>query len=559
MRLFKNICRLSAVLIIAGFVSGCLSVGPDYKAPEPNTPDNWSDALLKDFQSVTNNNIENWWMVFGDDVLNQLIVTASTNNPDLQIAAERIVEASVLRGVAKSYWLPQVAADGAVTGLRASEAVYNSLPPGKNTATYYSFGGSMSWELDLWGRVRRLVESSDATMQSTIEDYRDTLVMLYGEVARQYITVRTLQNRIELTKQSIKLQEETLQMTSDRNRAGLVPDLDLYQAKMNLSQSRAIIPPLRSALAKSIHRLSVLIGDNPSSLMEEMNIDAAKIPVPPETVTVSMPVDLLRQRPDIRSAERKLAAQTALIGVKKAELYPTLTLPGMLHIEAYSTGDLNGDALSYGFGPGLRWNLFSGGRIRNEIKAEESRSRQAYLSYRRTVLRALEDVENSMVSIREERLRLADLRDAVEASSKSLELVKDLYKSGLTDFQNVLTTQQAYMLHQDELSKSEGNIAGYTVQLYKALGGGWDTAAAEETAGESPAKVKNAGDAADVATGVLKSDAESEAEADSAVEAADESAEKSATAEEEEDSTAKNNSDNENRKENSEQKDKNDK
>jgi NodT family efflux transporter outer membrane factor (OMF) lipoprotein len=269
---------------------------------------------------------------------------------------------------------------------------------------------------------------------------------------------------------------------------------------MNLSQSRAVIPPLRIALAKSIHRLSILIGDNPSSLMKEMNIDAAKIPVPPATVTVSMPADLLRQRPDIRSAERRLAAQTALIGVKKAELYPTLTLPGMLRVEAYSASNLDGDALSYGFGPGLRWNLFSGGRIRNEIKAEESRSRQAYLNYRRTVLRALEDVENSMVAIREERLRVADLRDAVEASSKSLELVRDLYKSGLTDFQNVLTTQQAYMHHQDELSKSEGNIAGYTVQLYRALGGGWDAAKAEETIGESPAKAKTAADAVNLAT-----------------------------------------------------------
>jgi NodT family efflux transporter outer membrane factor (OMF) lipoprotein len=492
-----------------------------------NTPDAWEDPLMGDFESGTNSNMQNWWTVFNDDVLNQLILTSSTNNPDLQIAAERIVEASVLRGVAKSYWYPQIAAEGSVTELRASEAVYSTLPPGKNSATHYSFGGSMGWELDLWGRVRRMVESSDATMQATIEDYRDTLVMLYGEVASQYIAVRTLQNRIELTKQSIKLQAETLQMTADRNRAGLVPDLDLYQAKMNLSQSRAVIPPLRIALAKSIHRLSVLVGDNPSSLMQEMNIDAAKIPVPPAVVTVSMPADLLRQRPDVRSAERRLAAQTALIGVKKAELYPTLTLPGMLRIEAYSTSDLDGDALSYGFGPGLRWNLFSAGRIRNEIKAEESRSRQAYLSYRRTVLRALEDVENSMVAIREERLRVADLRDAVEASSKSLELVRDLYKSGLTDFQNVLTTQQAYMLHQDELSKSEGNIAGYTVQLYRAFGGGWNIAEAEKTAGESPAKVKNADDAAEIATGGLKGDVDS----DSAAEATESGGEENSAAE----------------------------
>jgi len=497
-----SIYLVSLFAASAFIMGGCISVGPDYKEPELNVPEGWGGSTNGVSPGVSS--ISEWWSVFNDETLNGLIEKAATNSPDLKIAAERIEEAAALNGVAKSYWYPQIAAEGNITSLRASEAVYSTLPPGKNKATYYSIGGSMGWELDLWGHVRRLVESSRASMQATIEAYRDTMVILYGEIAYQYIQVRTLQNRIELTRQSIRLQEETLQMTSDRNKAGLSPDLDLYQAKMNLAQSRAAIPPLRIALAKATHRLAVLVGDEPASLRELMQVDKSKIPVPPEEIAVAVPADVMRQRPDVRAAERRLAAQTALIGVKKAELYPTLTLPGTLRIEAYSAGDLDGDALSYGFGPGLRWNLFSGGRIRAEIKAEESRSRQAYIGYKQTILRALEDVENSMVSIREERLRVESLRDAVTASGKSLDLVKDLYKAGLTDFQNVLATEQAYMHNRDKLSAAEGNIAAYTVQLYKALGGGWH--AEEPDALDDKSGVKENGEVQKVADEPTESD-----------------------------------------------------
>ncbi len=486
----KILRKISVLFSVAGlvgaslFLNGCLSVGPDYEKPELTVVDSWGEAVTNSFLSGTNN-ISEWWTAFNDDILDKLILSAATNSPDLKIAAERINEAAALRGVAKSFWYPDISGDGTISRLQASEKAYSTLPPGKNKATYYSIGGSMAWELDLWGRVRRLVEASDASVQASIEDYRDVMVMLYGEIAYQYIQVRTLQNRIELTKESISLQKETLQVTIDRNNAGLAPDLDLYQAKMNLAQSQATIPPLRMALAKSIHRLSVLAGQTPTALMDLMNIDSSKIPVPPASITVGLPADLLRQRPDIRSAERRLASQTAMIGAKKAELYPAFSLPGMLKLEAYDAGDLGGDALSYGFGPAFRWNLFNGGRIRSQIKAEESKTRQAYINYQKVVLNALEDVENAMVSIKEERLRVASLRKAVAASSKSVELVKDLYKAGLTDFQNVLTTEQAYMKHQDDLAKAEGNIAGYTVQLYKALGGGWSVDSENDGAQQS--------------------------------------------------------------------------
>lgn len=473
MKILGIIYRFSAFVVVILCLSGCLSVGPNYEQPELEIPDVWGQALMSDFQSGTNSIMQNWWTVFNDEVLNEMILTSSTNNPDLMIAAERIVEAAELRGIAKSLWFPQTSGDGSATRIQVSEKTFSQLPEGQNKATQYSIGGSMAWELDLWGRVRRTVEASDASMQATVEDYRDTMVMLYAEIAYQYVQVRALQTRIILAKESIDLQKDTLKLTLDRNTAGLAPDLDVYQAKMNLAQTQAGIPPLRINLARAVHRLSVLSGQEPSALSEKLRGGNGDIPDVPPEIIIGLPADLLRQRPDVRSAERRLAAQHAMIGAKKAELYPTFLLPGTLNLQAYDPGDLGGDALGYTFGPAFRWNLFNGGRIRSQIKAEESKTRQADINYQRVILDALEEVENAMVAITEERKHIVSLDEAVAASRKSVELVKDLYKAGLTDFQNVLSTERSYMVQQDRLAEAEGAVAGYAVQLYKALGGGW--------------------------------------------------------------------------------------
>jgi NodT family efflux transporter outer membrane factor (OMF) lipoprotein len=494
----KSVGVLCALLFSVFWLNGCLSVGPDYEQPEVSTPDVWGQELTDDFKSDSPD-IQYWWEQFDDALLDALIQRTSTNNPDLRIAAERINEAAALRGVAKSFWFPQISGDGSVTGLKASRAVYSFLPEGKDTATQYSIGGSMGWELDLWGRVRRMVESSDASMQASIEDYRDTLVILYSEVAFQYIQVRSLQSRIRLAEDSVKLQQDTMQLTLDRNKAGLAPDLDVYQAQMNLAQTKSTIPPLRIMLAQAIHRLSVLAGLDPSALNELLQTGegVAQIPATPQKFAVGLPADLLRQRPDVRAAERRLASQHAMIGAKKAELYPTFTLPGTLALQAYNVGDLDSDALTYGFGPAFRWNLFSGGRIRGEVKAEESRTRQATISYEKTVLYALEEVENAMVSLHEEKNHVALLREAVLSASKSVELVKSLYKAGLTDFQNVLSTEAAYTLQRDNLASAEGAVARSAVQLYKALGGGWAPAVAQSAEVEQAAEGDATEDAAE--------------------------------------------------------------
>ncbi len=486
MSLFRNICRLSAFLVVVLMFCGCLSVGPSYEEPDVMVSDSWSQVILDSFNTNAPE-IVTWWKVFGDETLDKLILMSSTNNPDLQIAAERIAEAAALRGYAKSDWFPQIAADGSITALKASKATFSSLPDGKDSATQYSIGGSLGWELDLWGRVRRMVESSEASMQASVEDYRDTLVILYAEIAYQYVQVREIQARIKLARESVKLQQDTLNLTMDRNKAGLAPDLDIYQSQMNLAQTQSMIPPLRIILAKAAHRLAVLIGQSPSSLREMLRDTDINIPSIPETFAVGLPVNIIRQRPDVRSAERRLASQNAMIGARKAELYPTFSLPGMLALQAYDASKLDGDALTYGFGPSFRWNLFNGGKIRSLIKAEESRTKQASINYQRVVLGALEDVENAMVSLNEEKKHIKALNDSVVAASKSVELVQSLYKSGLTDFQNVLSTESAYTVQRDNLAAANGAIAKSAILLYKALGGGWN---AEENVPENSDDVK---------------------------------------------------------------------
>jgi NodT family efflux transporter outer membrane factor (OMF) lipoprotein len=470
----KNICCFAVFLVVVLTMCGCLSVGPDYKEPKIDASDSWSQAVFDSFNTNAPE-ITTWWTLFDDETLNKIILMSSTNNPDLQIAAERIAEAAALRGYAKSDWYPQISADGSITRLRASKAIFSTLPEGKNSATQYSIGGSLGWELDLWGRVRRMVESSEAAMQASVEDYRDTLVILYAEIAYQYMQVREIQTRIRLAEESVTLQQDTLNLTMDRNKAGLAPDLDVYQSKMNLAQTKSMIPPLRILLAKSVHRLGVLVGEEPSYLRDIL-VSGVDIPVIPDSFAVGVPVNVVRQRPDVRSAERRLASQSAMIGARKAELYPTFTLPGTLALQAYDAGQLDSDALTYGIGPSFRWNLFNGGRIRSLVTAEEARTKQAEINYQRVVLGALEEVENAMVSLKEGEEHIKALQDSVDAASKSVDLVRSLYKSGLTDFQNVLSTESAYTVQRDNLAAAEGSIAKYAILLYKALGGGWSHA-----------------------------------------------------------------------------------
>lgn len=469
--------RYIVPLCIAGIgmlLAGCVSVGPDYEKPEMPMPDAWHEAVQQELQSDVPN-LQTWWTVFGDETLNGLIAKASTNNLSLQTASARIEQAAALRGVSASQYFPDIVANGSASAVQVSEA---QAAGGDRRGELYQAGLTMAWELDLWGRIRRSVESADASLQASVENYRDILVLLYADIAANYINVRTVQERIALAENNLQAQEGTLELTKNRFESGLVPALDVSQAELNRSRTASLIPPLRQQFITAINRLSVLTGDMPYALLQQLET-RAPVPAAVAPLAIGVPAELLRQRPDIRRAERELAAQNARIGSTKADLYPTLSLPGTLALESPTGGDLfSGGNTAYSFGPQLRWNIFSGGRIRNNVRAEEAGTRAALHTYEQTILLALEEVENSMAAYANETDRIHSLETAAAAAQKSVQLVTELYKSGLTDFQNVLNMEQALLAQQDALATSRGLVSIDLVGIYKSLGGGW--APAEE-------------------------------------------------------------------------------
>lgn len=464
-------CTPLFLFAVAGIalLNGCMSVGPDYEKPETPMPDAWHEAVQQEFSSGEPD-LQTWWTVFDDETLNDLITKAATNNLSLKTAVARIEQAAALRGVSASQFFPDIVAGGAASTVQVSEA---AAAGGDRQGELYQAGLSMAWELDLWGRIRRSVESSDATLQASVEDYRDIMVLLYADIAANYINVRTLQERIALAEDNLTAQIKTMELTQNRFDSGLVPALDVSQAQLNRSRTASAIPPLRQLLVESINRLSVLTGNMPYALLKELEV-SQPIPVAADQVVLGLPAELLRQRPDIRRAERQLAAQNALIGATQADLYPTLTLPGTLALESPTGGDLfNSGNVAYSFGPQLRWNIFNGKRIRSQVDAEKAATKAALYSYEQVVLLALEEVEGNMAAYANEKDRIGALETAATSAKKSVELVNELYKSGLTDFQNVLNMEQALSVQQDALASSRGKVSINLVGIYKALGGGW--------------------------------------------------------------------------------------
>lgn len=464
------------LLVLGGFLSGCAvlnPVGPEYEAPTDRVPDFWQTALTNGLHRGQAP-MQTWWAVLNDPVLDDLIVRAGEGNRDLKAVAARIQEAASVCGIARSEWFPAVSGAGSVQRGRASESTTPIIPPGlSRIENDYLIGSSIGWEIDFWGGIRRSVESARAGWEASIEDYRDMLVILYAQVALTYVDVRTLQARIAYVMENLERQRGTLALTQTRFEAGLAPELDVKQAELNVARTETAIPELETALALSMNRLGVLTGSGPESLHATLR-QRQPIPVPPMEVLVGIPVDVLRQRPDVRRAERQLAAQTARIGVATADLYPRFSLLGDFAFEAVDFSDLfKSGNRTYGFGPAFRWNLFTAGRVRNAIRVQEARTEQAFQAYEQKILMALEEVESAMVSYVKSQQRQDSLRRAVAAAEQSVRLVQALYRAGLTDFQNVLNMEQALTRQQDELAANEGDTVKSLVRLYKALGGGW--------------------------------------------------------------------------------------
>lgn len=457
------------VLASMALLMGCAAVGPDYQTPDMEVPSAWhtadDPALLPRSELV-----QQWWSLFNDPLLDRLIQTATENNRDLMSAIARVEEARAHLGITRGEQWPQLDAQGSSIRQETSD---NGLSPGVEE-TIYAAGATAGWEIDLFGRIRRSVEAATADYQATAEDRTDVLISLYANVALTYLDIRTFQARLIAANANIDSQRSVLELTRSRSRHGLATGLDVAQAERVLAGTEAEVPPLNIGLSQSVNALAVLLGQAPGHLASELTAPG-QIPLPPEKVTVGVPANLLRQRPDVRRAERQLASQTARIGVFKADLYPSFSLSGSLGYESIDAGDLfDADSRVLSFGPSLRWNIFSGGRIRQQIKAQDARTRQALFGYEQSVLNALREVENALVAYVEDRTRLSALGRSVTASRQSVKLATDLYKQGLVDFQQVLDAQRDQFSFENQLAAARGNSAANFVRLYAALGGGWD-------------------------------------------------------------------------------------
>jgi NodT family efflux transporter outer membrane factor (OMF) lipoprotein len=448
-------------------LAGCASVGPNYHKPASQTPAQWS-APLSIGEHPSPEKLSSWWKNFHDPELDSLIERAFSQNLDIKAAVARVRESRAQYGIAESQNGPGVGALGAYQ----RGALPASLSSSKNT---YVSGFDASWEIDLFGGVRRSEESARAEVEALEFAQADTRISIEAEIARNYIELRAYQSRLEIARQNIRSQEISLGITQKRYSNGLSSNLDVQQATALLETTRSQIPSLESAVNASMNRLSVLLALPPGSLSGELAA-AATIPPTPPSVAVALPSELMERRPDVRAAERQLAAAAAQIGVAKADLFPKFSLTGA----AGSIADRPGNWYSAGtrfwtVGPVVEWNLFDSGRIRANIKVKTAQQEQALYGYEKTVLGAFEDVENGLVAYAKERTRYESLCKAEAASREALRLANELYSNGLASFINVLDAQRSLYQVQDQLVQSQAAVSLDLVKLYKALGGGWET------------------------------------------------------------------------------------
>lgn len=384
---------LSAIpaAVASALVGGC-AVGPDYVSPETELPQRWQHEAVAGLSR--NAPPVEYWSTFGDPVLANLVQRAELGNQNLQIAWWNIEKARLQTRLTAGEYAPRVNAEGSYRRSRVSENGLNP-PSERNPANFHSFGAAATWELDVFGRVARTLESAEASEEAAHESYRDVMVMLYGDVAGAYGEARTLQKRLAIAQSNIVAQRQTLALAEARFASELVTGLDVAQARSNLANTEATVPQIRAALRRVLNRIDFLLGTPPSTSARNLLTDG-QLPDLPSEIAVGMPADLLRRRPDIRRSERELAAQTARIGAATARLYPAFTLTGSLTLEAVDFADLGYMASrATSFGPRISWNIFDGNRIRNQIKIEEASTEQALIVYEQTVLSALREVEDS--------------------------------------------------------------------------------------------------------------------------------------------------------------------
>ncbi|MBU2640415.1 MAG: efflux transporter outer membrane subunit [Gammaproteobacteria bacterium] len=469
MRMVTTTNRFTRVLImLAGLgLAGCAAVGTEYAPPTTVLPTGWSN-LDPVASSETPADLSLWWQGLNDPLLSQLVAEALQASPDLRSAQARLREARARSTVAAAARFPDVTASGSARRSRSSEETGSG-----NARNAFSAGFDASWEIDVFGGVRRSVEAAEADVETSVANLENAQVSLASEVALNYVEVRALQTRLGIARANLASQSETLQLTDWRAQAGLVSGQDVEQARSNREQTRAQIPSLETSLAESEHRLDILLGRAPGALHARLAA-TDELPTVPAQIAVGIPADTLRQRPDVRAAERKLAAETARVGVAEAARYPSFTLSGSIGLEALTLGALgNSGAATSSLLAGITSPVFNAGRLRAQAEIQDAVREQAQVSYEQAILTALQEVENALVALARNRERVEALAIAAESARNAAELARQRYSAGLIDFQSVLDTERNVLSAEDSLASSRADGVLALIRLYKALGGGW--------------------------------------------------------------------------------------
>jgi len=465
----------AAVLALLIGNTGCTSfrdylhngfkVGPNYCKPAVPVANHWIDQ--SDLRQGAPENLSRWWTALNDPKLNYLIHCAYQQNLTLREAGFRILQARALRGIAVGELFPQQ---------QDASGSYQRVNSNSSSAFFdqWDYGFNLQWELDFWGRFRRAIAAADANLDASVEGYDQVLVTLLGDVAQSYVQVRTDQQRIALLRENAELQRGVLQFIDNRFKAGFrQTELDLDQAVSNLRQTEAAIPQLEIDMRQAENQLCILLGMPPTALDELLG--AGPIPVTPTEIAAGIPADLLRQRPDVREAERLAAAQAEEIGIAQADLYPAFSINGNLGYQANNFPDLfSSQAFNGSVGPSFRWNLLNYGRIENNVRFQNARFQELAVAYQSTVLRAAQEVENGLVTFLRAQRRSKLLDESVVAAQAAVKIVILQYEKGAVDFNRYALIQQNLVTQQDSATQAHGQIAQGLIQVYRALGGGWE-------------------------------------------------------------------------------------
>lgn len=478
----NQLCLAIGLLILAqacgcaycgSWCKNCFKVGPDYLKPAAPVADSWIDF---NDPKVISGPVEDcqWWTAFNDPVLSSLVQSTYQGNLPLRVQGQRVLEYRALRAMSVGNLFPQAQAlDGFYKRVQISESgniAGVSLP--ERTFDLWNIGPGIQWELDVWGRFRRRIEQLNAELDRQVELYDDVLAIAVADTAQAYANLRTAQEFVRLARQNAKIQKGSFDLAETRFKEGAVSELDVTQARSTLRETEALIPQFEIMLRKSNNELCTLLGTPTRDLVKE--IGEGPIPTAPMSVAVGIPADLMRRRPDIRAAERAVAASSAEIGVAVSDLYPHFFIDGAF---SYTSNDVTnlftGQSVGGVVGPSFRWDILNYGRINNNVRRYEARFQQAAITYQQTVLNANKEIENALISFLKSQERAAQLQSAVEATQKSVNLALTQYREGATDFERVFNLQNVLVRQQIDQAKARAEISLSLIEVYRAMRGGW--------------------------------------------------------------------------------------